>query len=108
MAAKKKNNRKQTEAIHSLEKIAQKIGLRVSYGDMKFAGLRLKGGHCIFKDEHWLVLNRKDDHDDKVDLFLEAFAHFDLSNLDIPADVERLLKPITITVPAPESDGSEG
>ena len=87
----KKTLQKQGERLKELERLAQKLGIKVSYSDMKFAGLRLKSGQCIFRGRYWLVLNRKDHYEEKVNFFLEAFENFDLSDQEISPELAEIL-----------------
>lgn len=92
MAAKKKSKKK-NQTVQELEKLANNVGLKVSYGDMKFAGLKLKSGHCVFKDEHWLILSRKDSSEDKIELFAEALKNFDLDEVELSQELQKILTP---------------
>ncbi len=71
----------QEQLIRDLEVVARRVGLKISYGDMKFGGLKLKSGECEFRGEPWLVLDRKQPFDEKVDLFVGALGRFDLTQL---------------------------
>ncbi|MBF0531229.1 MAG: hypothetical protein HQK55_18570 [Deltaproteobacteria bacterium] len=64
--------KKQRSTISLLEKLARARGLRISYGDLRFAGLKLKGGLCEFRGETWVVMDRRQPFDDQVDIFREA------------------------------------
>ncbi|MBU2548810.1 MAG: hypothetical protein KKB20_10390 [Proteobacteria bacterium] len=90
MAASKKA-KKQEETLKELEHLSRKVGLRVAYGDMRFAGLRLRSGHCLFKGERWLVLDRKQSFEDKLDLFFEALGQFDLHDQELSPELKRMM-----------------
>ena len=95
--------KKQEETLSQLESLARRGGLRVAYGDMKFAGLKLRSGHCLFKGERWLVLDRKQPFEDKLELFRDALGQYDLSEEDFPLELKTLLAPErTEPAPAPE------
>ena len=79
--------KKQEETLRELERLARKVGLRVAYGDMKFAGLKLRSGHCLFKGERWLVLDRKQSFEDKLELFSDALGEFDLTGEELPPEL---------------------
>jgi len=85
--ASKKESEKQQRVLKDLGKLAQKVGLRVSYGDMKFAGLRLKSGQCLFRGERWLVLGSNQDFEEKFELFMDALTYFELSRDDLSPEV---------------------
>jgi hypothetical protein len=85
-------SRKQREHLKELEQLARRTGLRVSYGDLRFGGLRLKGGQCLFRGERWLVLDRKWPYDDQLDLFLAALALMDIPQDGLSPDLTKLLQ----------------
>jgi hypothetical protein len=87
----RKTKKKQAEQLKELEKLAQRVGIKVSYSDMKFAGLRLKSGQCLFKGRHWLVLNRKDHFEEKVDLFRETLENFDLTGEELSPELAKII-----------------
>lgn len=91
MVSKKAIKKQQQDLLDELEKLAARKGLRISYGDMKFAGLRLKSGQCLFKGEPWVVLSRQDALEDKLALIGEALMQFDLSGEELPAGLAELL-----------------
>ena len=65
--------KRQKDVLTELEKLAKKLGLKVSSGKLLFAGLKLKGGRCSLRDEPWLVLDRFLPYQDQVDTFKKAF-----------------------------------
>lgn len=91
MAKKNKKTQKQQETIRQLEKLAKQVGLKVSWGKLRFAGLKLKGGQCLFKGEKWLVLDRTQPYEDQLDSFREALQEFDLRGREVPKELSRLL-----------------
>ena len=96
MTFKRFSKKKQQQILNALEKVAEQAGFRVSYGDMKFAGLKLRSGQCLFKSERWLVLGSKDRFEDKLDLFREALQEFDLSQAELSEELAELLTPTTL------------
>ena len=101
MAAARKT-KKQQIILKELEKLAKRLGVRVSYGDLRFGGLRLKGGQCLFKGEKWMVLDRKQAFDDQLDIFLSVLNQADLSGQEIPPELENVLSPL-LTADSAES-----
>ena len=91
MASKKIIKKQQQDLLDELERLAARKGLRISYGDMKFAGLRLRSGQCLFKGEPWVVLSRQDALEDKLALIGEALMRFDLSGEKLPVGLAELL-----------------
>jgi hypothetical protein len=64
--------RKQALVISELEKLARRSGLKVSAGKLVFAGLRLKQGGCLFRQEPWLVLDRLLPFEEQLDVLRRA------------------------------------
>ncbi|MBW1711007.1 MAG: hypothetical protein JRG97_14765 [Deltaproteobacteria bacterium] len=104
MAAKRISKEKQKQILNKLEKLAEQVGLRVSYGDMKFAGLRLKSGQCLFKGERWLVIGSKDRFEDKLDLFREAFQHTNLTDEELSPELAEIIIPKGFPADNPEPE----
>ena len=88
-----KYTKKQREILSELEKLAKSLGMRVSFGNLKFAGLKLKGGHCRLKDEQWLVVDRRQAFEEQVETFREALSQFDLKEEDTPPALKRIFHP---------------
>ncbi|MDR1314916.1 MAG: hypothetical protein LBQ12_14805 [Deltaproteobacteria bacterium] len=74
-----------------LERFAKAKGLKVSTGKLFYAGLRLKSGQCVYREEPWLVLDRFQAFDDQLELFRKAFADLKIGGLT--EEVESLLYP---------------
>ncbi|MDR1081325.1 MAG: hypothetical protein LBQ79_10295 [Deltaproteobacteria bacterium] len=90
-AARRAAEAKQREQLSLLEKFARGLGLKVSSGNLLFAGLRLKSGQCVYREEPWLVLDRTQPFEDQLELFRKAF-----EDLDVPSftdEVKSLLYP---------------
>ena len=98
--AKSRVTKKQEHILRELDKLARRLGLRVSYGNLRFAGLKLKGGQCLFKGEKWVVVDRKQPYEDQLDVFREAIVQFDLSSLEILPELVGLLDLPPLTVAA--------
>ncbi|MDR2613502.1 MAG: hypothetical protein LBG06_12035 [Deltaproteobacteria bacterium] len=89
--AKRSAQRKQQENISLLERFARSRGLKVSAGKLFYAGLRLKSGQCVYREEPWLVLDRFQPYEEQLDLFRKAFA--DLRVEGFPDEVREILYP---------------
>ncbi|MEW6266826.1 MAG: hypothetical protein AB1641_27440 [Thermodesulfobacteriota bacterium] len=82
-----KLTKKQVKILKDLEKAARRSGLRVSYGKLNFAGLKLKGGQCLFRGEKWLVLDRRQPFEDQMDIFREAMEEMDLEAVQLSGEL---------------------
>ncbi len=73
---------KQREALRLLEKLAKTIGLKVSVSSsLRFQGLKLKGGHCLFKEAKWIVLDRTQSFDNLLEIYRQVLTSADLEKL---------------------------
>ncbi|MDR1678040.1 MAG: hypothetical protein LBS44_06585 [Deltaproteobacteria bacterium] len=72
-------NKKQALILSELDKLAKKVGLKVSVGKLIFAGLKLKSGRCLLRQEDWLVVDRFQPFEEQADLYRRALAGFELS-----------------------------
>ena len=104
MAKKKKLSERQRKILQALEDLAQNLGLRVSYGDLRFAGLKLKGGQCLFRGEKWLVMDRRQPYEEQVDAFVDALKEFDIEDQEIPVVIKGLFAPSGLAVEAAPAD----
>jgi hypothetical protein len=83
--------KKQQENLTLLERFSRSRGLKVSSGKLVYAGLRLKSGRCVYKDEPWLCLDRAQPYEDQLELFRRAFAELKIEGL--PDEVKSVLYP---------------
>lgn len=83
--------KKQLEVLKTLEGAAKKTGLKVSVGQLRFAGLKLRGGSCLLKGRKWLILDKTQPFEDLVDIYRQALPLDDMAELDLPAEIIDLL-----------------
>ena len=102
--AKSRLTKKQEHILREFDRLARRLGLRVSYGNLRFAGLKLKGGQCLFKGEKWVVVDRHQPYEDQLDVFREAIIQFDLSDKDILPELKNILGLPTLADPAAAGD----
>ncbi|MBF0527661.1 MAG: hypothetical protein HQK55_00035 [Deltaproteobacteria bacterium] len=86
--AKNRLTKKQELILRLLDQLARQTGLRISYGQLRFAGLKLKGGQCLYRGRKWLVIDRQESFEGQVELFREALTRLDLTGLDIPPELQ--------------------
>jgi hypothetical protein len=84
-------DRKRHETIAVLERYARSRGLKVASGKLVFAGLKLRSGKCVYRDEPWLVIDSAQPYGDQLDLFRKAFEELGIEGH--PEDVEAILRP---------------
>jgi hypothetical protein len=66
--------KKQSQIISELDKLAKKVGLKVSAGKLVFAGLKLKSGQCQLRQDNWLVVDRFQPYEEQLDVYRRALA----------------------------------
>lgn len=99
------HSKKQLEILKALETVARRSGLKVSSGQLRFAGLRLKGGSCFLRGRQWLVLDRNQPFEELVDIYREALPLEALLNSVLPDKLSVLLRPY---LPPPVSAAATG
>lgn len=84
-------SKKQRETLAALDKLAQRAGLKVSYGRLNYAGLRFKGGGCRFKGRNWLIIDRLRSFEEQLEVFQAVLSERDWPD-DISPDLLKLLR----------------
>ena len=87
------HSKKQLLVLGALERAAKKLGLKVSAGKLQFAGLKLKGGNCLFKGEKWLVFDRNQPFEDVVEIYRQAVNPHELAACELEAEDKDILSP---------------
>ncbi|MDR2353925.1 MAG: hypothetical protein LBF22_12385 [Deltaproteobacteria bacterium] len=85
--------KKQKEVLLALERHAKNLGIKVNTGKLIFSGIRLRAGQCLFREQVWLILDRFQPFEEKVDLFREAFVFLNLKPQDFPNEIREVLFP---------------
>jgi hypothetical protein len=70
--------KKQAASLAELEKLAKKLGLRVFFGKLVFAGIKLKGGNCLLREDSWVVVDRYQPYEDQAEVFRKALAGLEI------------------------------
>ena len=90
---KSPHSRKQLEVLKALEAAAKRQGLKVSAGQLRFAGLRLKGGSCLLRGRQWLILDKNQPFDDLVDIYRQALTLSEVKGSGLAPEMVELLAP---------------
>ncbi len=99
------HSKKQREILKALETVARRSGLKVSSGQLRFAGLRLKGGSCFLRGRQWLVLDKNQPFEELLDIYREALPLEALLSDALPDELSALLSPY---LPPPVSVAAAG
>lgn len=94
-APRSPHTKKEAEALKALELLARRIGLKVSLsnGQLRFAGLRLKGGSCLLRGNKWLILDTNQPFDELIDIYRQAISTQDIFSAGLADDVLATLAP---------------
>ncbi|MDR1920740.1 MAG: hypothetical protein LBS31_03235 [Candidatus Adiutrix sp.] len=92
-AARSPHTARQREILKALEMAAKKTGLKVSAGQLRFAGLKLRGGICLLRGRKWLILDRAQPFDDLIDIYRQALSAHDLAGCGLPEKSLAALSP---------------
>lgn len=71
--------------LTDLESIAKALSIRVSYDDLKMS----KGGSCRVMETRRIIINKRLQNSEKINLLARELGAFDLSGLAIPENVRK-------------------
>ena len=78
------HSKKQRALLEALEEAAQRAGLKVSTGRLRYAGLKLKGGSCLLRGRRWIIMDRAQPFDDLLEIFRQALSPEELAEAGVP------------------------
>jgi len=100
----KKRSSKDQKLLEQLEALAQKLGLKVRYEQIKKEGSFYPGGLCRVKEENLVIINSKAPLEDKINTFVEALGYFDLNNIFMLPALRDLLQVAPAESPSDPSE----
>jgi hypothetical protein len=102
-APRSPHSKKEAEALKALEQAARRLGLKVSAssGQLRFAGLKLRGGSCLLRGNTWLILDKNQPFEELVDIYRQAISSSDLFAAGLPDDVVSTLAPYFLSEAPP-------
>ena len=71
--------------LADLENIAKALSIKVSYDDLKMSN----GGSCRVMETRRIIINKRLQNSEKINLLARELGGFDLSGLDIPENVRK-------------------
>lgn len=101
------HSKKQQQVLKALDAAAKKVGLKVSAGQLRFAGLRLKGGSCFLRGRQWLILDKNQPFDDLLDIYRQALSIELLEEHGVTDETLDLLAPFLPVSPVREHMNEE-
>lgn len=94
-APRSPHTKKEAQALTALERTARRLGLKVSVssGQLRFAGLKLRGGSCLLRGNTWLILDKNQPFEELVEIYRQAVSANDLLTSGLSDDVWATLAP---------------
>ncbi len=74
--------------LADLENIAKTLSIRVSYDDLKMS----KGGSCRVMETRRIIINKRLQNSEKINLLARELGGFDLGGLDIPENIRKKIE----------------
>lgn len=74
--------------LADLENIAEALSIRVSYDDLKMS----KGGSCRVMETRRIIINKRLQNSEKINLLARELGGFDLGGLDIPENIRKKIE----------------
>jgi hypothetical protein len=71
--------------LADLEQVATALSIKVSYEDLKTS----KGGSCRVMEARRIIINKRLQSGDKINLLAKELGNFELGGLDIPDNVRK-------------------
>lgn len=96
---KSPHSKKQQTVLRALETAARRLGLKVSSGQLRFAGLKLRGGSCLLRGRQWLILDRNQPFDDLVDIYRQVLSLREVEDCGLEPETVELLGPYLASGP---------
>ena len=81
----------ETTILQTLEGIAEKLNLKVSYENLRKLRVFSKGGLYRFKDDRTVLIEKSLILSEKIDTLADALAQFDLEEIYISPAVRKIL-----------------
>ena len=88
----KKPGLNEEKILGQLEELANSLGIRVRYEQIKKEGIFFPGGLCKVKGENILIINSNAGIEDKINAFAKAVASFDLTDVHMRPALREFLE----------------
>ncbi|MDR1166654.1 MAG: hypothetical protein LBO66_12465 [Deltaproteobacteria bacterium] len=83
--------KKQKDNLIYLERLARDLGVKVFTGKLFFSGIKLRSGQCLLREVPWLIIDRYNSYEEKIELFRQAFTALPVDPVDFPPLAQQLL-----------------
>ena len=88
---KKKSGIKEENILRQLEELAEGLGIKIRYEQLKKESAFFPGGLCTVKGEDIFIINSNANIDDKIEALAKGLVSFDLSQIYMRPAVRELL-----------------
>lgn len=82
----------ESRLLEQLEALAEKLGIRVRYENLRKTAPGLTGGFCRIRGEYHLMMDKRTGRQERVGFFLEALRRFELSGIYMTPRLRALLE----------------
>ncbi len=82
----------ESRLLEQLEDLAEKLGIRVRYENLRKTAPGLTGGFCRIRGEYHLMMDKRTGRQERVGFFLEALRRFELSGIYMTPRLRTLLE----------------
>lgn len=72
----------------------ERLGMSVRFEDLSVEDVRGKGGRCRLRDNEMVILDRRLDLSEKIDLLTRELARLPIEGIYLPPNVRRALEKI--------------
>lgn len=83
---------KESAILQHLEEIAEKLNIKVGNVNLRKDSYNLKSGLCKVRDEFRVIIDKKINLSEKIDVLIEALQEFDIDSVYIHPYVRNLLE----------------
>jgi len=80
-------NMKDEMILPILEETAEKLSVKVSYDDLRKGEVNTPGGSFLLKGERRIIIHKKLDTHEKVDILMELLSEMDFEGIHLPPEI---------------------
>ena len=81
----------ETMILQNLEELAEKLGIKVNYENLRKRHVFSKGGLCRVKDDKLVIIDTTLNLSEKIDVLADALSQFDLKDVYMPPVVRKIV-----------------
>ena len=81
----------ETMILQNLEGVAEKLGIKVNYENLRKRRVFSKGGLCRLKQDRMVIIDTALNLSEKIDILANALSQFDLEDIYLPPAVRKIV-----------------